>query len=213
MNKITLFGLVLFLLSCTNTDKTNNTESVQQLNNQTFPIQALVIGDEEEEGWGTDIRLSIVSVSETDTSKLYTAISNYQDKKLGLLVAIPKQKEGDKGLGSGIVLKSIGSESDYLLQTLATLYKQKSDTTLKFTNSVLATYINLDEFAKSLGAKNEAGYQTEYQYKLFYEGNTEGQYAELYMNINPTEHWIELAEKDEEYRPVIIKVFTKKPSY
>lgn len=80
---------------------------------------------------------------------------------------------------------------------------------MKFTNSISVTYVNLDEFAKSLGAQDGGDYETQNQYKLFYEGSGEDEYAELYLNISPTEHWIELREKDEEYRPTIIKFLKK----
>lgn len=206
MTKKILYGLFLFLFSCNNSDKTQDSSiNPSQKNSETFPTKELIIDNGEEEGWGADIRLSIVSIEETDTSKLYTAISTYQDKKLGLLVSIPKKKEGDKGFASGISLKSIGPESDNLLLTLAKLYKQKADSSLKFTNSISVTYVNLDEFAKSLGAQDGGDYKTQNQYKLFYEGSDEDEYAELYLNISSTEHWIELREKDEEYRPIIIK--------
>lgn len=203
MKKI-LYGLTVFLFSCNSSDKTQNTSS-----NETFPVKELMIDNGEEEGWGADIRLSIVSIRETDTSKLYTAISTYQGTKLGLLVSIPRRKEGEKGFGNGISLKSIGIESDNLLQTLAKLYKQKADSSLKFTTSITVTYVNLDEFAKSLGATDRDEYKTQNQYKLFYEGSSEEDYAELYLNISPSEHWIELREKDEEYRPVLIKFLRK----
>jgi hypothetical protein len=206
MVKKILYGLILFLFSCNNSDKTQNSSTgPPKEHTETYPTKELIVDNDEEEGWGADIRLSIVSVAETDTSKHYTAISTYQDKKLGLLVSIPKKKEGDKGFASGISLKSIGTESDNLLQTLAKLYKQKADSSLKFTNSISVTYVNLDEFAKSLGAQDGGDYKTQSQYKLFYEGSAEDEYAELYLNISLTEHWIELREKDEEYRPIIIK--------
>lgn len=210
MTKKFIYGLFLFLFSCNNSDKTKNSSSDPSLKySETFPTKELIVDNGEEEGWGADIRLSIVSIAETDTSKLYTAISTYQDKKLGLLVSTPKKKEGDKGFASGISLKSIGTESDNLLQTLAMLYKQKADSSMKFTNSISVTYVNLDEFAKSLGAQDGGDYKTQNQYKLFYEGSGEDEYAELYLNISPTEHWIELREKDEEYRPTIIKFLKK----
>ena len=205
MIKNILFGLTLFLLSCNNADKTSNSETAKQSNNEILPIKELVIDNGEEEGWGADIRLSIISVKETDTSRVFITTSTYEGKKLGFSVSVPKAKEGNSGFASGIVVKSIGPESDNLLLTLSKLYKQKADTTLKFTESVSLTYVNLDEFAKSLGAKDGGEYKTENQYKLFYEGIKEGEYAEIYLNINQTEHWIELKEKDEEYRPIIIK--------
>ena len=207
MFKNILFGLTLFLFSCNTKDKSSNSvnDTVKESNNETFPIKELVIDNGEEEGWGADIKLSITSVKETDTSKVYIAISTYEGKKLGFSVSVPKAKEGSKGFASGIVLKGIGSESDNFLLTLSKLYKQKADTTLKFTEVASVTYVNLGEFAKSLGAKDGGEYKTENQYKLFYEGSKEGEYAEVYLNINQTEHWIELKEKDEEYRPIIIK--------
>jgi len=205
-----IYVLFLFLFSCNNSDKTQNSSVDPSPNSSdTFPTKELIVDSGEEEGWGADIRLSIVSFAETDSSKSYTAISTYQDKKLGLIVSIPKKKEGDKGFASGISLRSIGTESDNLLHTLAILYKQKTDSSLKFTNSISVAYVNLDEFAESLGAQDGGDYKTQKQYKLFYEGGSEDEYAELYLNISPTEHWIELREKDEEYRPTIIKFLKK----
>ena len=210
MLKNLLFGLLFFIFSCNSSDKTKTTTTDQlKQNKETFQIKALYVDNGEEEGWGADLKLSIASIGETDTTKLYTAISTYEGKNLGLLVSIPKKKEGNQGFSSGIILKTIGIESDFLLQTIAKLYKQRVDTTFRFTNAVSMTYVDLDEFAKSLGAKDGGEYKTENQYKLFYEGNKEGDYAEIYLNINATEHWIELKEKDEEYRPVIIKFLKK----
>lgn len=196
------------ILSCNNSNNSkasSSSDTKQVEKRETFPIKELFVDNGEEGGWGADIRLSIISNSETDTSKMFTAISTHEGKRLGLIVSTPKKKEGDKGFASGITFKSIGAESDNLLKVLSKLYKQKVDTALKFTNAVSITYVNLDEFAKSLGAENGGQYKTENQYKLFYEGREEGDYAEIYLNINATEHWIELKEKDEEYRPVIIK--------
>ena len=209
MIKNILFGLTLFLLSCNNADKTGNSKTAKQNNNETFPIKELIVDNGKEEGWGADIRLSIISIKETDTSRVFITTSTYEGKKLGFLVSVPKAKEGNSGFASGIELKSIGSESENLLLTLSKLYKQKADTTLKFTEAVSLTYVNLDEFAKSLGAKDGGEYKTENQYKLFYEGIKDGEYAEVYLNINQNEHWIELKEKDEEYRPIIIKLLKR----
>jgi hypothetical protein len=166
--------------------------------------------DPSKEGWGGDIRLSLVSMAETDTSKLYTAMSTYHDKKLGLLISFPKPKAGNPGFVNELTFKSIGPESDYLIQVLEKLYKQKPSLNLKFTNSIAMTYVDLGDYGKSLGAQDGGGYETYNQYKLFYEGEEEEDYAELYLNINASERWIELKEKDEEYRPTIIKVLAKK---
>jgi len=64
--------------------------------------------------------------------------------------------------------------------------------------------IDLNEFANDkLGAKISiiAGLK---EMKLFYEPANENDYAELYLNINDNEHWVEVMEKDEEYRKAIL---------
>jgi hypothetical protein len=203
----------LTLCSCTNTDnsKNNTGANAKQMEKQdTFPVKELVVDKGEEEGWGGDIRLSIVSASETDTSRNYKAISNYEGKHLGIELSVPKSKEGSKGFSKGIIIKSIGSESDNLLRTLAKLYKQKPDTSLKFVNVISVTYVNLKEFAKSLTGQEGESYTMASEYKLFFEGKGENDYAELYVNVNPDEHWIEIKEKDDEYRPALIKFFKNK---
>lgn len=107
-------------------------------------------------------------------------------------------------MGHGISLQSIGSRSDYLLQTLYQLYKQTVDTTATFAKSIYVTYVNLKEFAKAV-AGQEGHYTAANEYKLFFEGKGDEEYAELYLNINLVDNWIELREKDEEYRPIVLR--------
>ncbi|MBK8564013.1 MAG: hypothetical protein IPN76_11895 [Saprospiraceae bacterium] len=136
---------------------------------------------------GADIKLSIVQKSENDTAKIYKAVSSYNGQELGLLVSIPKRKEGDKGFGQGISLRSIGTQSDYLLRTLYQLYKQPADTTATFAKDINVTYVNLKEFAKAV-AGQEGQYTAANEYKLFFEGKSDEDYAELYLNVNPTDN-------------------------
>jgi hypothetical protein len=206
MLKYLLSGLIIFLFSCNNTDNSQKANADnKEAGNEAFPIKELQIDKSEEEGWGADIKLSIVSIADTDTTKDYKAISTYKGKNLGLLLSVPKAKEGNKGFAKGITFKTIGPESDYLLLTLSNLYKQKAGSSLKFVSSASVTYVNLKEFSKSLGAKDGGDYTTASEYKLFFEGNRDEDYGELYLNISPDDHWIELKEKDEEYRPAVIK--------
>lgn len=201
-----LCSLSLFLPSCRNFDKSQNSSADPFKGNmETYPVKELIIGNSEEGGWGADLRLSVVSVADTDTSRLYTAVSTYQGRKLGLLVSIPGKEAGKRGFGSGIYLKSIGPASDNLLQVLATLYKQPADSGLKFANSISVSYVNLNEFVKSLGGEEDDALKTQRQYKLFFEGSSLENYGELYLNINPAEHWLELQEKDEGYRSALIQ--------
>jgi hypothetical protein len=207
MLKYALFFLAILSISCNNSTQSEgsivDTKS-EPLPATTFPVKELYIETSEEEGWGADLRLSIVSIIQTDTTNEYTALSTYQGKKIGLLVSVHKPKEGGSGFGNGFTLKRTGEESDFLLATLARLYKQKADTSLKFINSISTNYVDLGEYAKTLNAKEGGNYSTPAEYKIFFEGNDD--YAEMYVNINPDEHWIELKEKDEEYRPLIIKI-------
>ncbi|HYG38624.1 MAG TPA: hypothetical protein VD908_08400 [Cytophagales bacterium] len=193
MQRITIIFFIATVFSCsTNQNKTTN-----------YPVQPLQIDNGEEEGWGADIQLSIVEKSENDTVKIYKAISSFEGKELGLMIFVPKAKEGDKGFGQGITLKSIGSQSDNLLRVLSQLYKQKADSANRFIKSRSVNYVNLKEFAKSLTGQ-EGQWTGANEYKLFFEGIGDQEYAELYLNINADENWLELREKDEEYRPIVL---------
>ena len=64
--------------------------------------------------------------------------------------------------------------------------------------------MNLKEFAKAVTGL-EGQYTAANQYKLFFEGKVDIDYAELYLNVNPTDNWIEIREKDEEYRPIVLR--------
>lgn len=204
MQKITIIIFLATLFSCSNSQ--TNTDNTQIINSDTttYAVQPLLVDNGEEEGWGADIKLSIVAKAENDTARIYKAISSYKGQELGLLVFVPKRKEGDKGFGQGISLQSIGYQSDYLLQTLYQLYKQTVDTTATFAKKINVTYVNLKEFAKAVSGQ-EGQYTAANEYKLFFEGKGDEDYAELYLNINPVDNWIELREKDEEYRPLVLR--------
>lgn len=204
MKKIIIIPFVL-LFGCSDSESSSDKEIKTVETKSSYPIKPLVIDNGEEEGWGADIRLSVINITEKDTALVYKVVSNYENKNIGFSVSVPKKKEGVKGFGSGITLKSIGEESDLFLWTLSKLYKQENDTSIKFTNSISVNYVNLNEFAKSLGANQIDVKEIANEYKLFFEAQNGEDYAELYLNINPNEPWIELKEKDEEYRPQIIK--------
>jgi hypothetical protein len=204
MQKITIVFFLATLFGCSNNQSNSDINKDATSSTKTYAVQPLQIDKGEEEGWGADIRLSIVEKSENDTAKIYKAISSYNSQELGLLVSVPKRKEGDKGFGEGISLKSIGTQSDYLLRTLQRLYKQPIDTTTSFTKDINVTYVNLKEFGKAV-AGQEGQYTAANEYKLFFEGKSDEDYAELYLNINSTDNWIEIREKDEEYRPIVLR--------
>ena len=174
-------------------------------NSNNFPVKPLIILNAKDDGWGADIKMSITNISENDTSYAYKAISHYDNSNVGFIVIVPKSQTDSKGFGKLIILKSIGTESDNLLHTLTALYKQKANPASTFVESASPSYVDLNEFAKSIGGNTKESDVKEY--KLFFQ--TKDDEAELYLNIDPIEKWVEVSEKDPEYRPVVIKALTK----
>ncbi len=167
----------------------------------------LVVLNSEDSGWGADIQLSLVDVSENDAEKIYKAVSSSEKGDLGLLVVVTKKATGGHGFGNAITLKSLGKPSDVLLQKLAALYKQSIPANAKFTKAVQANFVDLGEFAKSIGGTTKRDGQEVKEYKIFFE--TKNDYGELYLNINTNEKWLEILEKDDSYRPIIIDALTR----
>jgi hypothetical protein len=199
MKKIAILFVLCVQLSCS----FNQSKSRDSTN---LVVKPLVIFNDKEDGWGGDIRLSIVGMSENDTAQIYKAVSLYKGIPLGLLIFVPKRKTGDQGFGNGISLKSLGKESNNLLYELAKLYKQNVAIDVKFGESVSASFVDLKKFAKSVVGKVGEGDPNTMEYKLFIE--TKDDEAELFLNINPVDNWIELREKDLDYRTVVIKALT-----
>jgi hypothetical protein len=205
MQQFTIICFLTTLLGCSNCQ--TNTDNAGTSDATTYPAKQLQI-DNHEEGWGADIRLSIVAKFENDTANIYKAVSLYGEQELGLLISVPKRKEGGKGFGHGILLKSVGIQSDYLLRTLSQLYNQPSYKTATFINGVSVNYVNLKAFAKAVTGQEGQSTATN-QYKLFFEGKSDEEYAELFLNINLVDNWIELSEKDEEFRPKVLSFLSK----
>ncbi len=160
------------------------------------------------EGWA-DISLSIVEVSEVTNGTLINAISLYERQELGLEVFIPNIQTEEKGFGNGIVLKSTGDKSDKLLQLLSKLYLNYSMNAIQFRDSIIVSYVDLNKFAENVTGASLQDSSSVKKYKLYFEGAKEDEYAEVYLNYNVTDKRIELNEKDEEYRPILIKFLSK----
>jgi hypothetical protein len=207
MRKFLFPALIFVNLNCS-THSTNNNSKLATKPVEDYPIRPLIIYNGVEDGWGADIRLSIKDIVENDSVTIYTVLSSWHDKNLGLSLAIPK-KVGEKGFGNGIELTSLGKESDYLLTTLAKLYKQKLDSAAQFKTRIVVSYINLDDFGKSLGAKSQENDTSGAKYKIFFEGHQQDDNAELYLNVNSSAKWVEIREKDDSYREPIIKFLKK----
>jgi len=170
-----------------------------------FPVKPLSIPGDNGDDWGDgDFAISITNISKNDTCIIYKAVSNYKNEDLGLSISIPISQSGNKGFGDGIVLKSIGRQSDRLLALLATLYKQRLPPNSKFINSISLSYVDLSQFEKSVAGSVPKTGSGEMDYKLFFQ--TKDDEAELYLNIKPKEQLVEIKEKDQEYRPTIIQM-------
>ncbi len=198
-------GFFSFLFGCN-----NNNQNIQKSNIEKTNLEEITSRIDVEEGW-KDVFLKITEDKRTDTSHIYIAKGLYKKEVVGLQIEISTEinagfigDEIDNKNGfvlKGVSFKSIGKESDELVKALSELYEipiEKSFTK----QTVFATVFSLNEKKVNLEKKDY------YKLKLFFEEDNEDLYSELYLNINTETQEIELHEKDEEYRGVIIKVLT-----
>jgi hypothetical protein len=200
--------LLLTVLSFGCSNQTNNVEKVTKTATTIgYPIQPLFV-DNGEEGWGGDIRLSITEITSIDSFIAYKAVSYFEGKKVGIEFILPNGKAGiDNSPTQILEVKTCGESSDNLLLLLSKLYKLKIDTTKHFIKSAQLAFVDLNEFAKAKFGKDAISHTDAKEMKLFFETVDPGDYAELYVNVNEKEHWLELREKDENYRKQVIKFF------
>ena len=213
MVKICISVLTVLLFSCTSNNNANKNISKRAdlAQNNNAPIKELFIDNGDEEGWGADIRISITNILKTDSSITYLMNSLYENKNIGFNITIPSDlPKSGQNLAQVMTLQSSGDISDNFIRTLAKLYKEKIDTTLKFIPSIKISFIDLDEFAKSQFGKEPVNKSETKTMKVFFESENPDDNAELYININEKEHWIEIKEKDEGYRKPILKDLTIK---
>jgi hypothetical protein len=206
MTKPLLIFVLGISIGCTsNTSKTGEgtKDSVVTVISPIKPLHILT--EEEEEGEGADLRLSITGFFKKDSISHYLISSTYNGKELGFEIAAPT----NMSMKGTLDFKSTGQNSDEFLHVLSGLYESKSDSLKKFTESYKVTYIDLNEFAKAkLGAEisDTTGVK---ELKLFFETGDENNYAELYLNINEKSYWVEVVEKDAEYREAILRFLSR----
>ncbi len=200
--------LIIFAILLTGCSDVDNSKIIHAVNTQkdtSFEVRELTISKDAEQGWGADIRLSFIETVSTDSATIYEVRSTFRNKQIGFELSIPKH-----GF-SKMAINSSGNCSDNFIQTLSNLYKQRIDTGLKFTNHISADCVNIGDYIDSLNKQPNSNYiSRKAQYKLFFQGKNDSGYAELYLNVSNTDHWIELEEKDIAYRPVLINLFTQK---
>lgn len=166
-----------------------------------YEAKPLQIKDDDE-GLGADIRMSVTEIKQLDTGILYKVNALNNNSQIGFDIIAPLTKSGR------LKFRSAGNISDSFIAFFGKLYRQKLKPDAKFVNYITVECIDLGEFIDSLYQHSEDKYEKIHEYKLFFEGKTEQEYAELFLNINKEEHWIEMAEKDEEYRPALIRMFS-----
>ncbi len=206
MLKIYIPIALLFISGCLNNSSNDKVTASQKLEKKdTLPIPELFINTNKEDGWGADVRLSISAIFKTDSSITYITNSNYGGEKVGFHITIPLKRMAAEQV---MLLGSSGKNSDNLVKLLSRLYKQEIDSSQHFAISKRVAFIDLDEFIK----KEIKGYSGDENginsLKVFFESDNEDDNAEIFININVKEHWIEIKEKDEDYRKQVIKALT-----
>ena len=211
MSRFLIFFLPAFFFTCSSDQADNTNKTVNPPTTSTYPIQPLLIDNDKEEGWGADIRLSLTEITSTDSLTFYKAISSYEGKNVGIEFILPNTSPGmENSPTQTLQLKTCGESSDNLLALLSKLYKLKGDRAKHFITSANLAFVDLNEFAKAKFGKDAISHTDAKEMKLFFETEDPEDYAELYVNINEKEHWLEVREKDESYRRQIIKFLTVK---
>lgn len=196
--QIILLGF--FAMACDNSSNISKDVILQK--------KEMIISDTSD-SWGGDAKLSIIKIQKQNNKKIFTVISSFNGADIGFeLSTYPVSNKNNGFHSTGITIKSLGGVSDKLLHSLAKIYSVKIDSTIEFIDSINATYVNLDEMAESMGSTEKT---KDVDTKLFL-GNpdVENDYGELYLDFNEEEGWVELKEKDIEYRPQVIKALSKK---
>jgi hypothetical protein len=201
---IFFMGLLISLFGC------NRNNNKIPINNVQDSIKLTDITSRTEEGF-SDVFLTIVSDTKTDTSHIYITKGLYKGRTVGLQFEVKSMinagienghPSGSGLVDNGVLLKSIGKESDEFVMAMSELYK--FPTTKKFSKEVISTTaISLNDKPADLTKKDI------YKFKLFFAEEDEMLYSELFFNINLIDGEIELPEKDQGYRKPLIKVWTK----
>lgn len=170
-----------------------------------FPIRELLVYTEE--GFG-DIRLSIHMINLQPNYTVITALSATGDDMVGVRVLLPTTSPDETGFGHGLLLESVGQESDRLLTLLSNLYDTPLISPARFATRITAAFVDLDDFAMANFGQCDRQPHLR-KLKIFLEGE-EGEMAEFYLNIHLEEGWMELHEKDEGYRESMLELLQEK---
>lgn len=190
------FGQILFLaiffIGCNDRLSTEN---------ESDTLQAIII--DKKTDWGGNFKLHIQSKTTNDTSYVYTVSAIDNGLPVGFELEIPITL---KKFGEGVIFRSLGGISDNFLKTLYSIYGLNLQSNLKFTKKTFCKYAGLNDLTfKDDGQKRLKSIN---YIKIFFEGDGENEYAELYLNIDETNKSVEFEEKDFEYRPYVAYFLT-----
>lgn len=175
------------LVSCQQPETSDNSTPTESLvNTSVFPAQPMQLVAP------ANLRLSYTGRTVTDSSVFYQVMATYKGESFGFNLSVPK---GEAGIA---YFSSTGKSSDDLLHFMQETYGRPVDAMARFGDYVPASFLSLG----TLGASDSTAPGT--QNKLLFRGKTAGDSAELYLDVNEKEHWIELAEKDTIYRARVI---------
>jgi len=163
------------------------------------------ITSESEEGY-YDL---VFGIKETQTlsngSQLISASGTHRGKSVGLQIVLSSSwKQGSIDLGSGstlatyrgdVTFRSVGAESDLLLQIMDQLYGTK------LSPKKMKTETNFTAISLEGNPQNLKNGMT--KIKLFFETDNEDE-AELFANIDLNAHKVYINEKDADYRSAVI---------
>lgn len=146
-----------------------------------------------------DIDLRIVSMTcPTQHQCRVRARGTHRESTVGLEVVVGAL-DGDR---KGVAFRSTGEESNRFIRALADLYKVRAP--------VSAMKAQAFADAAVLSGDLTAMQSERIDIKVFFSADgPESDYAELYVNIDPMNHVLEIHEKDPEYRANVIKALAK----
>mgnify|MGYP000912394802 CR=1 FL=1 len=153
----------------------------------------------------------INETSQTDSSVIYEAKSQYKEDTVGLKVEVLKNivpglnvdgtPNGEVGFRKGSVrISSLGEVSDNLVKGLGELFN--TTTSEKMTTETLNPLV----FSSNKDAVDLSKAST-YSFKYFFD-NSSGKEAEMFGVLDTYKKSFELTEKDSTYRTAILSAFT-----
>ena len=183
---VLIMGIIFF--SCSNINKSN----IVNLDNLRT-----------NEGW-VDMPLTVMNEKKTNDYYVYLAKGIYKDDTLGITIKLKNNIPAgivngelkNVFLKNGIEFISNGTESDKLLQFMASKYGL-SDTNIKLKDKQIFTCANLNQSKPNY----KSGVS---RFKIFLEQDTV--YAELFVNFDFAKKTISFNEKDTEYRKPLIEL-------